>query len=80
MRLQFWPTNPYYKSTVNYTGMFPVKYSVQQRLLRKKHIDSNYCAKILQYMKEKAVRFNTESLMLSLDVLCSDWRTWTATV
>ena len=70
VRLEFWLTNPYYKSAVNYTGRFPVKYSVQQRLLRKKHIDSKYCAKILQYMKEMAVRFNTETLMLSLDDKC----------
>ena len=70
VRLQFWPTNPYYKSAVNYTGRFPVKYSVQQRLLRKKHIDSKYCAKILQYIKEMALRFNTETLILSLDGKC----------
>ena len=70
VRLQFWPTNPYHTSAVNYTERFPVKYSVQQRLLRKKHIDSKYCAKILQYIKEMAVRFNTESLMLSLDDKC----------
>ena len=69
-RLQFWPTNPYYKSAVNYTGRFPVKYLVQQRLLRKKHIDSKYCAKILQYMKEMALRFNTETLMLSFNDKC----------
>ena len=70
VRLQFWPTNPYHKSEVNYTGRFPVKYSVQERLLRKKHIDSKYCAKIPQYMKEMAARFNTETLMLSMDDKC----------
>ena len=37
---------------------------------KKKHIDSKYCAKILQYMKEMAAMFNTETLMLSLDDKC----------
>ena len=70
VRLQVLPTNPYYKSVVNYTGRFPVKYSVQQRLLRRKHTDSKYCAKFIRYMKEMAVRFKTEALMLSLDDKC----------
>ena len=45
VKLQLWPTNSYYKSAVNYTGRFPFKYSVQQRLHRKKHTDSKYFAK-----------------------------------
>lgn len=52
------------------TGRYPVKYSVQQRLLRKKHMDSKYCAKILQYMKEMACKFSSKTLMVSLDDKC----------
>ena len=35
VRLQFWPTNPYYKSAVKYTGMFPVKYSSSTKASQK---------------------------------------------
>ena len=40
------------------------------RLLRKKHMDSKYCAKILQYMKEMACKFSSKTLMVSLDDKC----------
>ena len=30
VRLQFWPTKPYSKSAMHYTGWFPIKYFVQQ--------------------------------------------------
>ena len=71
VRLQFWPTNPYSKSAMHYTGQFLVKSYVQQRLLRKKHNDSKYCAILLQDMKDMACKFSPQMLMLSLDGKCS---------
>ena len=70
VRLQFWPTNPYSKSAGHYTRRFPVKYAVQQRVLRKTHTDSKYCAILLQYMKELACKYSPQTLMLSLDDKC----------
>lgn len=40
-RLQFWPTNPYIKSAIYFTGKFNVKYMVQSRQLRSRHVDSH---------------------------------------
>ena len=71
MRLEFWPTNPYSKSTMHYTGQFPVKYFIQQRLLRKKNSDSKYCAILLQYMREFACKFSSQALRVSVDDECS---------
>jgi hypothetical protein len=43
LRLNFQPRNPYMNSASNYTGKFNVKYAVQQRLLRVKHVESSFC-------------------------------------
>ena len=71
VRLQFWPTNPYSKSAMHYTGRFSVKYVVQQRVPRKEHSDSKYCTVLLQYIKEMACQFSQQTLMLSLDDKCT---------
>ena len=42
IRLNFFPSNPYNKSAINYTGRFRVKYAVQQRLLRVQHEDAGF--------------------------------------
>ena len=48
-----------------------MKYAVQQRVLRKTHSDSKYCAVLLQYMKEIACKLRSQALMLSLDDKCT---------
>lgn len=39
IKLNFFPSNPFLSTSVNYTGRFKVKFHVQQRLLRAQHED-----------------------------------------
>jgi hypothetical protein len=63
----FWPSNPYVKSAINYTGRFQVKYAVQQRLTRAKHPDSPFAFHQFRMMKEMAVKYAEEAHMICLD-------------
>ena len=67
IRLQFYPSNPYTKAAVYYSGKFDVRYKVQQRLLRSQHMDSGYGLCIFRYLKHMAVRFRDQVLFQCLD-------------
>ncbi|XP_070556692.1 uncharacterized protein [Ptychodera flava] len=67
LRLQFWPKNPYTRSAVQHTGKLEVKYMVQQRQLRKPHIDSHYASAYFHYLKEMAIKFRDYVSFLCLD-------------
>lgn len=67
IRLDFYPKNPYLKSAVHYTGKFNLKYSVQQRLLRVQHMDSDYCRQQFLLLKSFAVKWKDFSIFQSLD-------------
>ena len=67
IRLNFHPKNPYLKSAIHYTGKFNLKYSVQQRLLRIQHMDSNYCRQQFSLLKSFAVKWKDFSIFQSLD-------------
>lgn len=67
VRLQFWPRNPYARSSLRYTGRFQVKYAVQARQMRKSHPDGRYVAVILRYIKQFTVSFTEYTLLLSVD-------------
>lgn len=53
-RLQLMPQNKYANTAKAYTGRLKLKWRLQQRLLRKFHVDHHYGSKILQYFKELA--------------------------
>lgn len=67
VRLNFWPMNSYTRTAMCYTGRFDVKYSVQQRLLRTKHPDSDFAFKQFGLMKEMAVLLRDKSDFICLD-------------
>lgn len=53
-RLQLVPQNKYANTAKAYTGRLKLKWRLQERLLRKFHVDHHYGAKVLQYFKEFA--------------------------
>lgn len=53
-RLQLMPQNKYANIAKAYTGRLKLKWRLQQRLLRKFHVDHHYGAKVFQYFKELA--------------------------
>lgn len=67
MRLNFQPKNPNVRLALNYTGKFPVKYAVQQRLLTAQHVDDQYAMQLYQYMKTMACDYKEYSTVVSLD-------------
>ena len=66
-RLQFWPKNKYQRAALHHTGRFKVKAMVQQRQLRKTHVDAHYASAVYRYLKEFAVLHRNHCLLLSLD-------------
>ena len=67
IRLNFWPSNPYTRTAMSYTGRFKVKYAVQQRLVRGQHDDSPFTAFQFKMMKEMATMFKEHSVMICVD-------------
>ena len=67
VHFQFWPRNRFSEIAKHYNCRFDVKYKVQNRQLRKSHIDSRYCAVLLRYLKEMAVKFRDFAALLFLD-------------
>ena len=56
LRLQFWPRNPYSTAALRHTGRINLKFGVQIRQLRHKHVDSKYVSVLLQYLKDFCVQ------------------------
>ena len=54
-KFQFWPKDSTTRTALNYTGRFPVKYMLQQRMIRKSHDDDHYANAIFKYAREYAV-------------------------
>ena len=54
-KFQFWPKDSTTHTALNYTGRFPVKYMLQQRMIRKSHDDDHYANAIFKYAREYAV-------------------------
>lgn len=67
IRLNFYPSNPYTQSALNYTGQFRVKYAVQQRLLRAQHEDAGFAAHIFHLFKSMAVKWRDWAVVLFVD-------------
>ena len=67
VHLQFCPRNPRTKTAALYRKCLPVKVMVQKRQFRKSHNDEHYCAAIFRYLREYALQFRSESLLICLD-------------
>ncbi|PKK58257.1 hypothetical protein RhiirC2_796605 [Rhizophagus irregularis] len=61
LRLQFWPRNPTYLSSLKYTEILDAKFMVQSRQLRNNHIDNHYASALFRYLKELAITFKDYS-------------------
>ena len=64
IRLQFCPRT---KTAALYRKRLPVKMMVQKRQFRKSHVDEHYCAAIFRYLREYALQFRSQSLLICLD-------------
>ena len=53
-KFQFWPKDSTMYTALNYRGCFPVKYMLQQRMIRKAHDDNHYANAIFKYAREYA--------------------------
>ena len=67
LRLQFAPKNPTSKASLQYTGALNVKFQVQSRQLRETHQDCHYASAIFRYLKEFAVKFRDNCVMVCMD-------------
>ncbi|GBC32615.2 hypothetical protein GLOIN_2v1880501 [Rhizophagus irregularis DAOM 181602=DAOM 197198] len=67
LRLQFWPKNPTWLSSLQFTGRLPLKFMVQTRQLRANHQDAHYASALFRYEKEFAVKFREITNMIFLD-------------
>lgn len=67
LKLNFFPSNPYTRAAVNYTGRFEVKRTVQQRLLRAQHEDAGYTAHLYSMMKQFAVKQRAHASFIAVD-------------
>ena len=67
IRCQFWPRNPFRKSSVRYSGQFDIKFMVQSRQVSADHVDSHYCAAIFKYLRELAIMFQSYVSFASQD-------------
>ena len=68
--LQFWPSSKSLSALTHYTGRFKVKRMVQARLMRKANADSHYANAIYSFMKDRAVKYLDETVMISADAKC----------
>ncbi|CAG8771841.1 4020_t:CDS:1, partial [Ambispora leptoticha] len=67
LRLQFWPKNPTYLTSLQYTGHLPLKFMVQTRQLCVDHPDSYYALAIFRYEKEFSIKFHDVATLVFLD-------------
>src|SRR5581483_7136011 len=67
LRLQFWPKNPTRLSSLQFTGLLPLKFMVQTRQLRAFHPDVHYASALFRYEKEFAVKFRKITNLIFLD-------------
>lgn len=67
LRLQFCPLNPYARQAIQYTGRFQLKFKVQQRLIRKEHVDSKFGTVQYNLMKQFALMWREDALMMYVD-------------
>ena len=67
IRAQFWPRNPFRRSSSSNTGRLAIQFMIQSRQLHADHVDSHYCAAIFKYLKHFAIMFCDHSTVVCLD-------------
>ena len=67
LRLQFHPMNAHVKTAQRFTGRFNVKFRVQSRMARLRHLDARYVATQYQYLKQFVVLNRNETIMVCMD-------------
>jgi hypothetical protein len=67
LRLQFCPKDPTRLSSLQYTGLLPLKFIVQTRQLRASHPDIHYASALFRYEKEFVVKFREITNFIFLD-------------
>ncbi len=67
IRCQFWPQNPFHKSSERYTGRFDIKFMVQSRQVNADHPDAHYCAALFRYLREFAILYQSYVTFVSQD-------------
>ncbi|PKY43086.1 hypothetical protein RhiirA4_508449 [Rhizophagus irregularis] len=67
LQLQFWPKNPDRLSSLQFTGLLPLKFMVQTRQLRASHPDIHYASALFRYEKEFSVKFRKITNLVFLD-------------
>ncbi|GET04088.1 uncharacterized protein LOC105326236 [Rhizophagus clarus] len=67
LRLQFWPKNLTRLSSLQFTGLLPLKFMVQTRQLQAFHPDVHYASALFRYEKEFAVKFRKITNLIFLD-------------
>ena len=67
LRLQFHQMNAHVKTAQWFTGHFNVKFRVQSRMARLRHLDARYVATQYQYLKQFVVLNRNETIMVCMD-------------
>jgi hypothetical protein len=67
LRLQFWPKNKTNLTSLQYTGILPLKFMIQVRQLRSEHIDMHYASALFRYLKELSIKFKDHTWLVFLD-------------
>ncbi|KAK6186795.1 hypothetical protein SNE40_006067 [Patella caerulea] len=70
LRLQFWPKNRHFHSSVHYTGRFNLRYRIQTRQLRGEHEDAHYSNMVFRHLREFLIKFRDFSSFISIDDKC----------
>ena len=65
--LQFWPKNPTYRNSLQFTCQLPIKFMVQARQLRCNHEDAHYASALFRYQKEMAILLSENSWLIFMD-------------
>ena len=52
---------------MNYHSKLNVKHAIQKRLFQKDHPDAHCCAALFRYQRELAVKFQENSILVSID-------------
>ena len=67
VELAFAPPNMCSRAARRYTGRIDLKHQVQRRQLRNLHLDFHYCSAQFKYLREMAIQFKENCLLLSAD-------------
>ena len=67
LRLQFWPRRTTRAVSRYFTGKLKLKFMVQARQFRKKHVDSHYASALFRYEKEFSLKYQSHVGFICMD-------------